>query len=367
MTVAPDYIVPTGDYIGEWMEDEGIKAAKLSRRLGVSRKHVSELLRGEATLSQELALALERVTGVPARIWNLHEAGYRSDLARARSADDLGSQYDRATDFPLSYLRKHGYITAPARDRPRTVQQLLAFLGVANLSAFDITWGAGSVAYRRRAVQRDHAPALAVWLRLAEYPPGRLRDLPAFDRQGLERLLPELRTLTMLDPDDGVWQATERLRLVGVALSVYPAIPGLGIHGVTRWLNGRPVIQLSCLVKTDDQVWFTLFHELGHVLLHGDKELYVSGDKNAEEEQANSFAADFLVPPEHVSRLPQRRDTIAVTTLAAEIGVAPSLVLGRIQHETGDYRWGHPQETHRLGHGALVSGHRDVLAVSWSG
>ena len=106
-------------------------------------------------------------------------------------------------------------------------------------------------------------------------------------------------------------------------------------------LNKRPLIQLSCLMKTDDQIWFTLFHELGHVLLHGEKELYVSGDQGAEEDEANAFAADVLVPPGHVSRLPRRRDTVAISRLASELGVAPSIVLGRAQRQTGDFAWGH--------------------------
>lgn len=341
MTVAPDYIVPTGDFIAEWMDAEGINAAEMSRRLGVSRKHVSELLAGEATLSQDLALGLERVTGVPARIWNLHESGYRSDLARARGTEALESQYQQAQQFPLKYLREQGHITVSARDRAGTVRELLSFLGVANLKAFRDSWSAGSIAYRRRAAARDHAPALAVWLRLAEHPHDRLRDLPSFDAAALRDLIPQLRALTTLKPEDGLPIAIGRLSQVGVALSVHAAIPGLGVHGVTRWLNGHPVIQLSCLMKTDDQIWFTLFHELGHVLLHGDKELYVTGDDTAEEAEANEYAADVLVPREYEARLPRRRDLGAVTDLAEELGIAPSIVLGRAQRETGDYRWGH--------------------------
>lgn len=72
-----DYVVSTGDYLAEWMGNEGINAAELSRRLGVTRKHVSELLSGKAPLSHNMALSLERVTGVPARLWNLYEAVYR--------------------------------------------------------------------------------------------------------------------------------------------------------------------------------------------------------------------------------------------------------------------------------------------------
>lgn len=64
MSAAPDYIVTTGDFIAEWMEREDISAAELLRRLGVSRKHMSELLSGKAPLSQAVALKLDPVTGI---------------------------------------------------------------------------------------------------------------------------------------------------------------------------------------------------------------------------------------------------------------------------------------------------------------
>ena len=124
----PDYVVPTGDFIKEWMEDEGINAAELARRLDVSPKHVSELLRGKAPLSHDMALRLENTTGVPARIWNLHETGYQAALARQAADAKLVTQYDRAKEFPLSYLRKHSFITAPASDKAGTVRGLLRYL-----------------------------------------------------------------------------------------------------------------------------------------------------------------------------------------------------------------------------------------------
>jgi len=342
MTTTPDYIVTTGDFIAEWMEDEGINAAELARRLGVTPKHVSELMSGKAPLSPQLALALDRVTGIPARLWNLYESGYRGALAREAADDDLEEQFDQAKRFPLKYLRKFGFVTAPARDHAGIVRQLLSILGVANIDAFWKTWAHGSVAYRRSAVGHEDAPALAVWLALAERQHDGLRDVPEFNRPRLKSLIPTLRRLTSSeDPLAAVREAEARLRDAGVVLCFVPPVPGLGIHGATRWLHGTPVVQLSVLWKSDDQLWFTLFHELGHILLHGDKELYLNGADNTAEEEANTYAADVLIPREFVHRLPTTRDVGAVTTLADELGIAPSIVLGRAQRETKDYAWGH--------------------------
>jgi HTH-type transcriptional regulator/antitoxin HigA len=120
LTTIPDCIVTTGDFLTEWIDDEGLNAAELARRVGVTRKHVSELLSGKAPLSCPLALAFERVTGKPARIWDQYESGYRADLARREEARELNCQYERATAFPLKYLRRWGYITSAAKDRAGT-------------------------------------------------------------------------------------------------------------------------------------------------------------------------------------------------------------------------------------------------------
>jgi HTH-type transcriptional regulator/antitoxin HigA len=341
MTTTPDYIVTTGDFIAEWMDDEGINAAELARRLGVTRKHVSELLSGKAPLSHPLALALERVTGISARIWNQYESGYRADLARRGEVHELDCQYERAKAFPLAYLRRWQHITASAKDRAGTVRQLLAVLGVASFDAFDDTWSHGNVAYRRAAVGRDDTPALATWLALAERHHDGLSVVPQFDRASLESLFPRLRALTAEDPNTAIDEAVMCLRDVGVILCFIPAVPGLGIYGATRWVNRRPVIQLSFRGKSDDQFWFTLFHELGHVLLHNEKDLYLLGAQTEAETEVNAFATETLIPAAYSDRLPRRRDIAAVQALAGELGIAPSLVLGQAQRLTGDFKWGH--------------------------
>ena len=82
MTVLPNYAVSPGEHIQEWLLDHGVDAPEFARRLDVTQKDVSELLAGRAPLSAAVALGLERVTGVPARMWNAFESGYREDLAR---------------------------------------------------------------------------------------------------------------------------------------------------------------------------------------------------------------------------------------------------------------------------------------------
>ena len=168
-----------------------------------------------------------------------------------------------------------------------------------------------------------------------------LGDFPAYDRDKLEAALPELRSLTIEDPVQAIQRAQALLRNCGVALTLVPAVPGLDTHGATRWIQGHPLIQLSDLWKCDDQLWFTLFHEIAHVLLHESNGLYLNDDHDNLEKEADAYASHFLVPEDYEDRLPRHRNLDEVKALAKELGIAPSIVLGQAQHRTGDYAWGH--------------------------
>ncbi|GFG85746.1 helix-turn-helix domain-containing protein [Mycolicibacter algericus] len=344
MTTLPNYAVAPGEHIQEWLDEHGINAAELARRLDVTPKHVSELLSGKAPLSATVALGLERVTGIPARIWNRFEAGYREDLARLAEEDELTEQYEQAKCFPLGYLRKWKFITAPTRDKAGTVRELLPILGIGHLDAFEATWVHAKVAYRKAALETDKTYERATWLALGERL-AKIDDLPDFDQAALEALIPQLRALTAKpNPVAAIAEAEAKLRDVGVALCLIPPIPGFGVHGATRWIAGHPVVQLSVRGKKDDQLWFTIFHELGHVLLHGHKTVFFQGKDGTHdtaEGEADEFASRTFVPQAYRDRLPTGRNITAVRELAGELGIAPSIVLGQAQRLTGDFKWGH--------------------------
>jgi hypothetical protein len=91
----------------------------------------------------------------------------------------------------------------------------------------------------------------------------------------------------------------------GVALVFIPELPGIRLYGATRWLKPtKALIQLSFRGKSDDPFWFTFFHEAGHILLHGKKEVYIEVQEDgyrekkriSKEKEADLFAQGMLIP-----------------------------------------------------------------------
>ena len=88
----------------------------------------------------------------------------------------------------------------------------------------------------------------------------------------------------------------------------------------------------------EEALWFTFFHEAAHILLHGKRDVFIEGldSGDVREEEANRFAADFLIPPAGLKALLCRPGHITldrISQFAAEIGIAPGIVVGRLQHE----------------------------------
>lgn len=95
-----DYAVAPGEYLEEWIEDQGLSQQQVADLLGSSRKQVNEIVNGRAPVTSDTAMRLERVVGIPAKTWLKYEALYRADLARIADEHDLAS-HRKACDSRL--------------------------------------------------------------------------------------------------------------------------------------------------------------------------------------------------------------------------------------------------------------------------
>ena len=78
----PDWVSPPGETIADLLEEIGWSQVEFAQRCGYTTKHVSHLINGKASLTEDTALKLERVLGSNARFWMTREAQYRELAAR---------------------------------------------------------------------------------------------------------------------------------------------------------------------------------------------------------------------------------------------------------------------------------------------
>lgn len=343
---APDWVSPPGDTILDLIEERSWTQAELARRLGYTEKHISQLINGKAPLTDEAALRLERVLGANAGFWLAREAKYREHCARLEAGRAHAGWISWLDELPVRELMASGAIPKvrnDAKHRPGLVDACLRFFGVASPDDWRSHYGGMQVAYRRSRAEQSDIGAISAWLRLGEQQAEKM-DGPKYDRARFEKALAAIRGLTCEAPEVFEPQLRKLLHEAGVAFVLVPAIPRAHVSGVARWLSPtRPMIQLSLYGKTNDKFWFTFFHEAAHILLHAatkeEKKSVFLDDPNAapsenpQEHEANQWAGDWLVPPQHALDLAMLRSRAAVEDFAGRIGIHPGIVIGRLQHD----------------------------------
>lgn len=359
-SVPLESISPPGDTIADALEEKGWTQAELCTRLGYTPKHVSLLINGKAPITEDTALRLERVVGGDMAFWLNREALYREALARLEETAQLKDSEAWLKELPLSDMIRFKWIKRKA-SVAKQVAECLRYFGVASVEAWRESYSNPEklgLAYRASAKFRKVPGHVVAWLRQGEIETAPL-DCKPFDAGAFRSLLHELRDLTTeSDPDKFVAALTKRCSEVGVAVAFVPAPKGCPVCGVTRWLTPeKAMLLLSLRYKTNDHLWFTFFHEAGHILLHSKKMMFLEltrdGLDNKEEREADQFARDLLIPPETYESLRQSDLSMAtIRDFASQIRVAPGIVVGRLQkdgfldwsqmyHLKVSYRWPH--------------------------
>src|SRR5690606_38631493 len=87
-----DLPIPPGEFLEEVLEDLGMSKDELAKRMNRPAAKLSAIFRGDKALTPDTALQLEKVTNVPAHIWNGLESEYRLTLARLQEHKELGNR-----------------------------------------------------------------------------------------------------------------------------------------------------------------------------------------------------------------------------------------------------------------------------------
>jgi len=333
----PDVVSPPGDTLLEIIEGRGMSQAELSERTGRPKKTINEIVKGKAAITPATALRLERVLGAPASFWNDREQHYRESLARQAERNSLQGQVDWLNQFPIKTMVEFGWL--PAGDDPvEMLRNVISFFGIASPIQWHEIWQKPGVAFRKSPAFESDPFAISVWIRRGEIEAQQI-DCQPYDADRFITALHSIRTLTMQLPENFHQEIVRLCASAGVAVVFVPQLPKVRVSGATRWLTPtKAMLQVSIRYKTDDQLWFSFFHEAGHILKHGKRDIFIegNGDGNEKEAEAHRFAADFLLPPSEYRQFKPRGKYYSkaeIVEFARQLGIAPGIVVGRLQHD----------------------------------
>lgn len=337
---APDWAVSPGQILLAELNARQMSQAELASRTGLSTKHINQVVKALVPLSPDTAARLEMALGVPSHLWNALEAAHQDRAMRQRTRSRQADYLPWLQRFPLSELKDRGVLTST--ERVGQVEQLLKFFQVASPDAYDKVWAEPLALGFKRAQHLKVDPyATALWVRLGEIA-GEKVDTDPFDEKGLRQLLPRLRKLTRRSDQSAFTELQKALRKVGVAIVFVNEVTGSRAQGATRWLSpDKALIVVTSRYKWADSFWFTVMHELAHILLHPRRLTFIdlrgADDADGREGEANDFAANTLLPGISDDVIGALRTKAAVEKLADSTEVDPGIVAGRYGRLTDDW------------------------------
>lgn len=346
--ISRDLIIHPGETIADILEERCITQAELAARMGVSCPYVSSVIAGKKNISSDFATRLEYALGVPKSFWLNLQAHYTAELLEFEAANTV-------TQAELSILPVLHEITAwlrsaklipDAQDDKSTVLALRKMLRLSNISS--LAESAEPIgAFRMSKSTSTNPIVMNAWLQLCKTLCERdTAAIPPFDVQNVDALIHDLKQVMISSSSDIQDDLTKLMSRYGIKFRIMKNFKGAPVHGyVSQNKYGEYQMILTIRGAFADIFWFSLFHEIGHIV-NGDVSKSASfidatnpdatnPADTAKEAAADLFARDALLDPASYAAFVSggRFSSSAIKQYADAQGVAPFVVVGRLQKE----------------------------------
>lgn len=327
-----------GSYVEEIIDSLNITQEEFANRLGSTSKTVSQLVNGETPLSKDLAHKLSKLTGISFGTWMNLQNEYDKDMFEIEEAKHTDEeQIVKSIDF--GYFKKYGLVADRRYSSIEKIKELRRILNVANITYLESFNPA--VSYRNPSKCFNSANVINsnIMLELASNKSRNKSKCP-YNSKKLNESLDTIRSFVLKDPKIFYNELKELLGSCGIQLVALPHLKNANLNGATkRFKDGSVLLLISDLNKKSDIFWFSLMHEIGHILNNefGYRADTTMSEEDYEEKErrADRFARNFLIPDARYKEFVNNKKFSEhdIREFAREVSTLPSIVVGRLQND----------------------------------
>ncbi len=287
-----------GYFIREQMEIRGWIQEELADVLGLSTKHLSSILQDKQSLSIENAKKLSSAFNISPQYWLNLDSDYRLWLEQEKKANTsvVKTKSIIYSRMPVRDMMKKGWIKQ-TRDIKKLTNEVKKFWGIKELDFQFLEKTVLPHCKKSEAYNQFNASYAATWFQMArKYSEG--INVPAYNKQKLETLYKNISEYT--NNENGISLFLNDLQNCGVKFFVLPHLEKTYLDGAAFFHKGNPVVVYTARYKRIDNFWFTIAHEIAHVLKHlNDKISFVLDNlhektNDKQELEANDLASKRL-------------------------------------------------------------------------
>lgn len=335
--ISRDLIIHPGETIADVLADRNISQAELAAQTGMTQAFISSVISGKKGISANFAMALEYALDVPKSFWLNLQANYESELLDLNETATI-TDSERNLLHELKEIAK--YLQIDIRQSvDQCVLALRKALQISNLSNLQKVLPSG--AFRASTKVSVNPIVMGAWLRICQLEGEKSSVCQTFDIQDIGCLIGELKEIMNGPTDEYQKRLIETFANHGIKFSIVPNFRGAPVQGyIAKDNDGAYQMSLTTRGAVADIFWFTLFHEVGHIV-NGDlaktsKYIDASNAENiARERKADAFARDSLLEPTAYANFISKSDfsISSIVRFSRQQGVIPCIVIGRLQKE----------------------------------
>lgn len=349
--ISPDLLIHPGETILEVINDRGITQKELAIRTGFSEKHISTVINGKKSISADLAKKLEYALDIPASFWRNLQTNYDLELVVFNEPHNI-SQKEVDIAKEVKDAVKVFTNESIGKNNSDKVYYLRQRLGVSNLESIK---NLNPSIYRAQFEKGTSENIMYAWQYLCEKEVENQTENP-LDIEKLKNNINEIKGVMFDENGLHVEKIKELLNDAGVLFTVKKHVKGAPINGLTvKTKRNQVMIAMTIRGAYVDIFWFSLFHEIAHVLNEDFNKDQSKWESNSPlENKANKLAQDILINPDNYKLFLEKGDFSrkAIDRFASSEGVLSTIVIGRLMndelipwnsldHRRDKYKWSH--------------------------
>lgn len=338
--ISRDLLIHPGETIADLLEERGMSQKELAKRSGVSEPFLSDVIRGKKDISKSLAKGLEYALGIPGSFWLNLQANYDAELLTLQEEETVIDEERRILKSlrdVVKYLS--GISVISSSEDEQIILQLRKYLRVSNLTVLRDLVPAG--AFRMSESVSVNPDVLGAWLCLCDVNADPDSVSGVFDKTKTDHLIHEIKAVMCSSKSDTRKALKSVFARYGIDFSVVHNFRGAPVHGyIERKANGTYQMAVTIRGAYADIFWFSVFHELGHIV-NGDlnRQGYFidsgTGETKERENAADHFASEALLNPDDYETFVCKESYTlqSIKTFAESQNVPVFIVIGRLQKE----------------------------------
>ena len=339
-----DFIIHPGETIKEVLEEKQMNQEELAIRTGFSPKHVSEVVNGKKGISPSFAKSLEYVFGIPASFWINLQGIYDKELLEYKEQVEIDENEVNIIK-QLKDLIKYAEKLQIIKKTKNEISQIIELRNICNVT--NLTYinklCTSAIAFRKSKTIETNLYVLYVWIRICELNAEKSKIENEYNEEKLKANISNIKKCMFLEVNEAIRELTRIFAECGIVFQVVKNFTGAPVQGFIKKSDNKIILSMTIRGAFADIFWFTLFHEIGH-LLNGDignsNFIDFTNSKSDMENLADEYARNTLINEDEFNNFIKRQNLteLDIIKFANQQNVQPFIVVGRIQKEKNNFR-----------------------------